>query len=143
MKPGTAPSGSIDGRAFDAASSTADLNANGDLVISIADYVLSCLTLLPPDDALASFPRKVLLLIEEERALPGVLRIEFPDVQEARANVNLYDAEGNGLSVVVRRGEIVIDAIDAASVRGSFSLLETSTDVSIAGSFDIPFCPPE
>lgn len=139
----TAAAGTIDGRAFSAQSFLAWPNAHGDLVISIADYSLTCTRTSPPDEALASLPRKLLLLIPAEKARAGVLHIQFPGVQDAQANVNLYDAENNARSVVVRRGEITIDAIDASNVRGSLSLLETSTDVSIAGSFDIALCPPD
>lgn len=142
LQGGAPPSGMIDGRAFNAQSFLARFNGRGDLVISIADYPLSCNRTLPPDDALPSLPRAVLVLIDQEHARPGLLHIEFPEVQEARANVNLYDAESNARSVVIRRGEITIDAIDAENVRGAGSLLETSTEVSIAGSFDISLCPP-
>lgn len=129
--------GTIDARSFEAISLIAEISAQGFLVVTAADYSVSCGNFVPNGEG-----RRVVIGIDEAHQQTGTLRLELPELAEVEASAIIHSAENSTpRSIVIRQGEVEISTLTDGRVAGRLSLTEATASISLTGPFDVPICP--
>lgn len=132
--------GTIAGAPFKTVSVSAEVSGQGFLVLTAADYAIECGAFAPPDGTIA---QRIVVGIDEAHQRSGTLRLELPDVADAQASAIVYDGSGDApRTLVIRRGEIVIDTLTESRIAGSLQLDDPSADIALSGRFEIDICGP-